>query len=144
MKPIHTIENLEAELSRPAPGVLATLRALDGYVLVLGAGGKMGPTLARMVGRGFDQIGRPDRRVIAVSRFSSAIAERRLQQHCVQTITGEERETAWLWDATHSYELFGPPTVSLEEMIDATAEWQRRGGAMLGKPTHFEVRDGRF
>jgi len=49
-----------------------------------------------------------------------------------------------LWDATHSYELFGPPTVSLEEMIDATAEWQRRGGAMLGKPTHFEVRDGRF
>ena len=37
---------------------------------------------------------------------------------------------------------FTPLTV--EEMIDATADWQRRGGATLGKPTHFEVRDGEF
>lgn len=342
MKPIHTIENLEDELSRPTQGVLDTLRALNGDVMVLGAGGKMGPTLARMVRRGLNEIGHLDRRVFAVSRFSQAILMQRLQQHGVETIacdlmdrtavaalpdapnvifmagqkfgtndvpeltwvmntvvpaivaerfaksrivvfstgcvyplvpadgpgsreedvlgppgeyanscvgrervftyfakrndtsmlmfrlcyaidmrygvlcdvaskvahglpidvtmgaanviwqgdanaraiqclshtatpppalnvtgiervsirwlagrfgellerepviTGKERDTAWLWDATQSYDLFGPPTVSLEEMIDATAEWQRSGGAVLGKPTHFEVRDGQF
>jgi hypothetical protein len=58
--------------------------------------------------------------------------------------TGMEGEAAWLWDASRSYELFGPPTVSLDEMIEATAQWQRQGGATLGKPTHFETNDGRF
>jgi nucleoside-diphosphate-sugar epimerase len=59
-------------------------------------------------------------------------------------IAGNEGATAWLWDATRSYELFGPPTVSLAEMVEATAQWVRQGGATLGKPTHFETRDGRF
>lgn len=342
MNPIHTIEELDDELSRPTLGVLDTLRAVEGDVMVLGAGGKMGPTLARMVRRGLDEIGHTQRRVIAVSRFSSAGARQGLQQYGVETIscdlmdraavaalpdaanvifmagqkfgtsdtpeltwvmntlvpaivaerfnksrivvfstgcvyplvpvdgpgsreddvlgppgeyanscvgrervfshfakqngthmlmfrlcyaidlrygvlcdvaakvfqglpidvtmgtanviwqgdanagaiqclahaatqptvlnvtgiervsiralaqrfgellnrepiiTGKESDTAWLWDASRSYELFGPPTVSLEEMIEATAEWQRHGGAMLGKPTHFEVRDGNF
>lgn len=342
MNPIHTIADLEEALSRPDAGVLETLRALDGDVLVLGAGGKMGPTLARMVRRGLDVIGQPQRRVIAVSRFSSAAAAKSLQQHGVETIacdlmdrsavhqlpeapnvifmagqkfgtsdapeltwvmntlvpavvaerfansrivvfstgcvyplvpangpgareedalgppgeyanscvgrervfthfakqngtrallfrlcyaidlrygvlcdvaskvaqglpvdvtmgaanviwqgdanaraiqclahvdspplalnvTGKERvsirwlaqrfggllgrapiiignegATAWLWDAAHSYELFGPTAVSLEEMIEATVHWHQQGGQLLGKPTHFEVRDGQF
>lgn len=59
-------------------------------------------------------------------------------------ITGNEGPTAWLFDARRSYDLFGPPTVSLDEIIEATANWVRLGGASLGKPTHFEVRDGRF
>jgi len=59
-------------------------------------------------------------------------------------IVGEEAEVAWLFDASRSYEWFGPPKVSLEEMIDATVEWCRRGGEVLGKPTHFEVRDGAY
>lgn len=59
-------------------------------------------------------------------------------------LTGEEGETAWLFDATRSYEWFGPPTVTVEEMIEATAHWVKRGGSTLGKPTHFETRDGRF
>ena len=50
----------------------------------------------------------------------------------------------WLWNPTRSYELFGPPSVTLEEMIEVTAQWQRHGGATLGKPTHFETTDGRF
>ena len=342
MKPLLTLADLDDQLSLPTPGVLDTLRALDGDVLVLGAGGKMGPTLARMVRRGLDEIGRRDRRVFAVSRFSSAAAAAELQRHGVQTIAcdlldraavqalpdapnvifmagqkfgtseapeltwvmntlvpaivaerfarsrivvfstgcvyplvradgpgshendalgppgeyanscvgrervfthfakqngtptllfrlcyaidlrygvlcdvankvargqpvdvtmgaanviwqgdanaraiqclahtatpplalnvtglqrvsirwlaqrfgdllgrtpaiaGQEGATAWLWDATRSYALFGPPVVSLEEMIDATAQWVRQGGATLGKPTHFETTDGRF
>ncbi len=342
MKPILTIDDLEDELSRPTAGVVETLRALDGDVMVLGAGGKMGPTLARMVRRGLDEIGDRRRRVIAVSRFSSDGAARGLEAlgveaiacdlldraavqalpdapniifmagqkfgasaapdltwvmntlvpaivaeryaasrivvfstacvyplasvagpgssesdalgppgdyanscvgrervfthfarqhrtsvlmyrlsyaidlrygvlHDVATkvaqgapvdvtmpaanviwqgdanaraiqclahtasppvalnvtgvepvlirwlaqrfgeafgrpviVTGEEAESAWLVDARRSCEWFGPPTVGIEEMIAATAHWVRHGGATLGKPTHFEVRDGNF
>jgi len=59
-------------------------------------------------------------------------------------ITGKEGDTAWHWDASRSYDLFGPPMVSLDSMINATADWVRRGGALLGKPTHFETTDGQF
>jgi nucleoside-diphosphate-sugar epimerase len=342
MGPIHTIESLEDELSRPTPGVHAALRSVDGDVLVLGAGGKMGPTLARMVRRGLDEIGHGGRRVIAVSRFSSPAAAAGLRAYGVETvacdlldrdavaslpdadnvifmagqkfgtsdapevtwamntlvpghvadryrhsrtvvfstacvyplsevsgsgsheddplgppgdyanscvgrervftyfakrhgtpvvmfrlsyaidlrygvlcdvatkvarglpvdvempaanviwqgdanaraiqcltktasppvalnvtglepvsirwlatqfgerfgrpavITGTEATRAWLFDARRSYEWFGPPTVGIGEMIDAQAEWIRRDGETLGKPTHFEVRDGQF
>ena len=59
-------------------------------------------------------------------------------------ISGTENATAWIWDAARSYELFGPPTVSLDEMIEATAHWLQLGGSTIGKPTHFEVHDGQF
>ncbi len=342
MKPIHTTADLEDELSRPTAGVLDTLRSLDGDVIVLGAGGKMGPTLSRMLRRGMDSIGQTQRRVVAVSRFSSSSAAVGLQQQGIETIacdlmdreavsalpdapnviymagqkfgtsetpeltwvmntlvpamvaekyaksrivvfstgcvyslvsaaskganetspleppgeyanscvgrervfthfanrngtrallfrlcyaidlrygvlcdvatkvatgvpidvsmgavnviwqgdanaraiqclaytasppvalnvtgieqvsirwlaqrfgecfarepvlTGTEGPTAWLWDASRSYELFGPPVVSLNDMIEATAHWVQHGGELLGKPTHFETTDGRF
>jgi nucleoside-diphosphate-sugar epimerase len=59
-------------------------------------------------------------------------------------IQGSERDTCWLWDASRSYQLFGPPTVSLNSMIDATANWIRLGGELWNKPTHFEVQNGNF
>lgn len=342
MTPITSSDDLEEALSRPTKGVLETLSSIEGDVMVLGAGGKMGPTLARMVRRAFDKIGHTQRRVIAVSRFSSKKAAGALTQHGVETIacdlmdraavnalpdvpniifmagqkfgtsdapeltwvmntlvpaivaerfsksrivvfstgcvyplmpasgrgareddpltppgeyanscvgrervfahyakqhgtpaiffrlcyaidlrygvlldvaqkvaqglpvdvtmgcahviwqgdanaraiqclahvssppralnvtglervsirelalrfgdklgrpaiiTGTESATAWIWDAGRSYELFGPPTVSLEEMIDATVQWLQQGGESIGKPTHFEVQDGQF
>lgn len=88
MKIPQTIEDLEDELSRPTRGVLETLRAVEGDVIVLGAGGKMGPTLSRMVRRGLDAIGKQQRRVIAVSRFSAATAMQGLRQHGVETTRG--------------------------------------------------------
>jgi hypothetical protein len=39
---------------------------------------------------------------------------------------------------------FGPPRVGIERMIDWTAHWLGRGLPSHGKPTHYEVRDGRF
>lgn len=57
---------------------------------------------------------------------------------------GQESAFAWLSNATKSFELLGPTSVSLEEMIQATAEWVRHGGHSLGKPTHFEATDGKF
>lgn len=57
-------------------------------------------------------------------------------------VTGKEAPTAWLNDASKALALFGGVRVSLNQMIDWTADWVARGGQSLGKPTHFEVRDG--
>lgn len=342
MRPILNVADLEDQLSQPTTGVLETLSSIPGNVMVLGAGGKMGPTLARMVRRALDQIGQRDRKVFAASRFSSPAVAAELRSYGVETITcdlldrdavaklpdvpnvicmagqkfgtsqapeltwvmntlvpavvaeryaaarmvvfstgcvyplvsldgpgsheedaltppgeyanacvgrervfsyfakrngtsallfrlsyaidlrygvlldvaekvaqgeavdvsmgaanviwqgdanaraiqslqhtatpplalnvtglepvrirhlaqrfgellgrkpvitGSEGAVAWLFDARKSYELFGPPSVTLDEMIEATAQWVRLGGQTLGKPTHFEVRDGTF
>ena len=342
LPPIHTLAELEDQLSRPTEGALDTLRKLDGDIMILGAGGQMGPTLARMVRRACDQLGQRRRNVIAVSRFSDARAAAELRKQGLKVIacdllnreavralpeapnviflagqkfgtdeapeqtwvmntvvpaivaerfaasrivvfstgcvyplaamgssgsresdplgppgdyanscvgrervfayyaklhgtrvlmfrlsyaidlrygvlidvaqkvaagqpvdvsmgaanviwqgdanaraiqclahaasppvalnvtgqdrvlirslayrfgqllgrepvfTGAEGATAWLFDASRSYELFGQPSVSVDAMIEATAAWVLAGGATLGKPTHFETRDGKF
>jgi nucleoside-diphosphate-sugar epimerase len=60
------------------------------------------------------------------------------------TLTGAEAPTAWLIDTTAATRLFGAPRVPLARMIDWVADWVARGGASLGKPTHFDTRDGRY
>jgi hypothetical protein len=57
---------------------------------------------------------------------------------------GAEAEDALLSDTARAHALFGPPTVDAEMLIAWVADWVRRGGARLGKPTHFEVRDGTY
>ena len=59
-------------------------------------------------------------------------------------IVGTEAPTALLSNAARAQQLFGYPTVSLQQMLDWIARWVAQGGAQLGKPTHFEARDGRF
>lgn len=59
-------------------------------------------------------------------------------------IAGREASTAWLADASESLRLFGPPETPLARMLDLITNHVRNGGAMLGKPTHFESRDGKF
>lgn len=78
-------ESVEELLSRPTPGVKETLRRIAGDIMILGAGGKMGPTLARMVRRATDEAGQT-RRVIAVARFSDTQTEDRLQQAGIETL----------------------------------------------------------
>ena len=57
---------------------------------------------------------------------------------------GEEAATALLSNASRSHALFGYPSVSLEHMIRWVAHWVKEGGRALGKPTHFQARDGNF
>lgn len=59
-------------------------------------------------------------------------------------LQGEEAETALLNNATRGHSLFGPPAVTAETAIKWTAAWIKAGGASWDKPTHFEIRDGRF
>ncbi|WP_396206115.1 NAD-dependent epimerase/dehydratase family protein [Gemmatimonas sp.] len=77
---------LEARLAAPDEETIAALAQLDGDVLVLGAGGKMGPSLARMARRA---IGGRSRRVIAVSRFSDAAAAAQLEAHGVEVLRAD-------------------------------------------------------
>lgn len=55
-----------------------------------------------------------------------------------------ESPDALLSNAAQCAELFGPPRVSVDQMIAWVAHWVRHVGVFLNKPTHFEVRDGRF
>lgn len=80
-----TLEELEDRLSEPTPAVVAALDALDGNLMILGAAGKMGPTLARMAKRA---VGK-SRRVIAVSRFSDPTTRTSLDQHGVETLSAD-------------------------------------------------------
>ncbi len=59
-------------------------------------------------------------------------------------VVGQEAPTAWLNDSSEARRLFGPPEVTLTELIDWTAEWLLKGGRSLGKPTHYETRDGQY
>jgi nucleoside-diphosphate-sugar epimerase len=59
-------------------------------------------------------------------------------------ITGTENATAWITDTSEALRLFGEPLVDLEHMIAWTADWVARDQPSLGKPTKFEVRDGRY
>jgi nucleoside-diphosphate-sugar epimerase len=72
---------LDDFLSRPDQALQADLASLDGDILVLGASGKMGPTLARLA-----QRAAPDKQVVAVSRFSDASARERLETWGIKTI----------------------------------------------------------
>ncbi|HRJ18920.1 MAG TPA: NAD-dependent epimerase/dehydratase family protein [Bryobacteraceae bacterium] len=56
----------------------------------------------------------------------------------------EPAPTALLNNATLCHGMFGPATVSVDQMIDWIADWISEGGRLLGKPTKFQVRDGRF
>jgi nucleoside-diphosphate-sugar epimerase len=76
---------LDEALSAPRDGTRYALQSAPGDIIVLGAGGKMGPTLARMARRAASD----SRRVIAVSRFSSETARVSLEHAGVETISGD-------------------------------------------------------
>jgi nucleoside-diphosphate-sugar epimerase len=57
---------------------------------------------------------------------------------------GEESENALLSNADKAHRLFGRPRVAATQLIAWIADWVRRGGETLAKPTHFEERAGRF
>jgi nucleoside-diphosphate-sugar epimerase len=85
MQRVRDVEQLEEILSEPTPAVVECLGRLDGDLLILGAGGKMGPGLSRMARRAFDESGKKGR-VMAASRFSNPEAGSQLRAWGVEVI----------------------------------------------------------
>ncbi len=83
---IETEGELDELLSKPTPETIRTVQELQGDILILGVGGKIGPTLARLVKRAIDEAG-TDKRVIGVSRFSAHGVRDSLDKIGVETIS---------------------------------------------------------
>jgi nucleoside-diphosphate-sugar epimerase len=76
---------LEDLLSEPTDEDVAAVARLEPDILILGAGGKMGPSLARRVRRAAERAGNGSR-VLAVSRFSSREARESLEADGIPTL----------------------------------------------------------
>ena len=90
---------------------------------------------------------RPRRSMSAATKFSrvrdlAAKLGARLGREPI--IVGTEQPTAWLTDTSQAVKLFGLPIVDTEQLIAWTADWVARSMPSLGKPTKYEVRDGRY
>jgi len=93
--PINTVHELEDVLSTPTPADIAAVREFDGDILILGAGGKMGPSLAKLARRASVQSSQ-GKRVIAVARFSDPQVRCDLEAAGVEIITCDLLEPAAL------------------------------------------------
>jgi len=106
--PPRTEGELIEVMTRPTPAVRNAVSRYAGDVIILGAGGKMGPTLAELLVRAGAAAG--GRRVVAVARFSDEGARARLDGLGVTTIRAdllEERALASLPEAAHVFLLAG-------------------------------------
>ena len=76
--------HLEEVMTAPGSALVADLGSIDGDIMVLGVGGKMGPTLARMARRAA-----PTKRVIGVARFSEAGLRAKLEAQDIECIEAD-------------------------------------------------------
>ncbi len=130
---------LDALLSAPDESTIGALSSLSGDVLILGAGGKMGPTVARMARRA---IADASRRVIAVSRFTDPAAASALKAHGVETIGADLADPAAvaalpdapsvLWMAGQKFGSTGDPVGTWTQNVVASAlAAQRYAGSRI-------------
>src|SRR5438105_5956523 len=88
MMKINNEAELEERLSRPIDADAKALAAMDGDLLILGASGKMGPSLAKLARRAADKAG-VKKRIIAAARFSNSDLPSELAQQGIETITSD-------------------------------------------------------
>jgi nucleoside-diphosphate-sugar epimerase len=86
--PINSEAELDDLLATPTDADREAMRALHGDLLILGAAGKMGPSLAQRARRAADEAGVP-MRIVAVSRFSDPAAEKEFQIAGIETIRAD-------------------------------------------------------
>lgn len=85
LESIPDVKTLEDLLSEPTAAAVKAVAETPGDFMLLGVGGKMGPTLARMILRAAEMAG-TKRRVVGVSRFGSGSLERELNERGVETV----------------------------------------------------------
>ncbi len=106
-------------LSRPGTELVEFFSRMEQGVLVLGAGGKMGPSLCLLARRAAQEAGRPELPVVAVSRFSDPQVAEELQRAGVQVVRADlSRDEAWqrlprlenvVWMVGHKFSRSDPP-----------------------------------
>lgn len=92
---LRTTSELESKLSEPSERLIEDLTKLDGDILILGVGGKMGPSLAKLLKRGIDEAG-TGKKVTGVSRFSSGELRNELEAVGIATIAADLLDEAAL------------------------------------------------
>src|SRR5690625_7775938 len=100
---MRSIEELENKLSEPSDRLLKDIGDLEGDILILGAAGKMGPSLAHMAQRAVEKAGSSSK-VIGVSRYSNSDHQKKLVDWGVSTIREDlmnDKELQALHDATN-------------------------------------------
>lgn len=85
---MRTVQELEERLASPSAALIEELSQLDGNIMLLGVGGKMGPSLARLAVNAIRQAGL-DKKVIGVSRFSNKELRRELEEAGVEIISAD-------------------------------------------------------
>ena len=80
----ESVEHLEDVMTTPSTGLVRDLARVPGDLIVLGVGGKMGPTLARLAKRAA-----PEKRVVGVARFSEPGVRAGLERHGVECLQAE-------------------------------------------------------
>jgi len=94
------IEERYQQLIQPSEDLIADIARLDGDILILGAGGKMGPALAKLARQAVEKAN-VSKKVIAVSRFSEAGLVKDLTQHGITTINADLLEDQQLQALPH-------------------------------------------
>jgi len=78
------VAHLEEVMTTPSPELVAELGKVDGDLIILGVGGKIGPTLARLAKRAA-----PGKRVVGVARFSEKGLREALTAHGIECIAAD-------------------------------------------------------
>src|SRR5689334_18085962 len=90
---IRNEDELVDVMTRPRPVLVEFMRTLSSPLVILGAGGKMGPTLALLARRAADAA-RVPLEVVAVSRYSDRRARDFLETHGVRTLSADLMDPA--------------------------------------------------
>jgi hypothetical protein len=109
MDPNKELELLEKEILAPSADLINAIAELDGDVMLLGVGGKMGPSMAKVAREAIYRAG-VNKKVIGVSRFSDAKLQSDLEAAGVETISADlldEAQLAALPDARNILYLAG-------------------------------------
>lgn len=85
------MSNLETSvqaLLQPSEALIKDMADLDGDIMLLGAGGKIGPSLGLLAKKAVSQSGK-SKKIICVSRFSDREAKETLESNGIQTISAD-------------------------------------------------------
>lgn len=85
---MNTLTELEQELLTPSQALLKDIYELEGDIVILGVGGKMGPSLAKLAKKAIDQAG-IKKRIIGVSRFSEKGLQEELEEEGIETFAAD-------------------------------------------------------